>query len=77
MLKRIFANLLDQVIIFVISVLILLLAQVFMKGLGFKIVDAAAFLLIFYAVVNVFYYPICEGSKCAVTLGKKLLKIEA
>lgn len=76
MLKRIFANVLDQIIVFVVSVLLLLLLQVIMKAVGFKIVEPAAFLLIMYAIINVFYFPIIEGSKYGTTIGKRLLKLD-
>ncbi|SFU66382.1 RDD family protein [Clostridium sp. DSM 8431] len=76
MLKRLFANVLDEIIIFAISVLLLLAAEGIMKVIGFKIVDAAAFLLIIYAVINVLYFPLLEGGKYATTLGKRLLKLD-
>ena len=76
MLKRLFANVLDGIIIFAISVLLLLAAEGIMKVIVFKIVDASAFLLIIYAVINVLYFPLLEGGKYATTLGKRLLKLD-
>lgn len=76
MLKRLFANVLDEVIIFVVSVILLFIVEAIMKGIGFKIVDSAAFLLIIYAVVNVLYFPLLEGGKYATTLGKRLVKLD-
>lgn len=76
MLKRIFANVLDEIIIFAVSVVLLLLLQVIMKAIGFKIVEPATFLLIIYAIINVFYFPLLEGSGYATTIGKRLLKLD-
>lgn len=76
MLKRIFANVLDEVIIFAISAILYLLAQVIMKPLGFEIKQVGEFLLIIYAIINVLYFPILEGSSFATTIGKRLLKLD-
>lgn len=76
MLKRIFANVLDEVIIFAISAILCLLAQVIMKPLGFEIKQVGEFLLIIYAIINVLYFPILEGSSFATTIGKRLLKLD-
>ncbi|MBE6047876.1 MAG: RDD family protein [Clostridium sp.] len=76
MLKRIFANVLDEVIIFAISGILCLLAQVIMKPLGFEIKQVGEFLLIMYAIVYVLYFSILEGSSFATTIGKRLLKLD-
>lgn len=78
MLKRLFANLLDQVVVFGVSVGVFFLAQAIMKCFGFQMVASteAYFLVIFYGLLNLFYYPIFEGTKYGTTIGKRILKLD-
>jgi uncharacterized RDD family membrane protein YckC len=75
MIKRLFASLLDQMILFVCSVALLFLAQLILKGIGFKVNTPEIFLIIFYFVVNVLYFPILENGKHGTSLGKRILKV--
>lgn len=78
MLKRLFANLLDQMVVFGVSVGVFFLTQAIMKCFGFQMAAnfEAVFLIIFYGVLNIFYYPIFEGTKYGTTLGKRILKLD-
>ncbi|MBE6051407.1 MAG: RDD family protein [Clostridium sp.] len=78
MLKRLFANLLDQMVVFGVSVGVFFLTQAIMKGFGFQMVASteAYFLIIFYGVLNLIYYPIFEGTKYGTTIGKRILKLD-
>lgn len=72
MLKKLFANLLDQMIVMGCSVILLFVVQAIMKLIGFKIVMLEAVLLIIYFVLNLLYYPILESKS---TIGKRILKL--
>ena len=78
MLKRIFANLLDEAIIFAVSAILMFIIAKGMPLIGFQVKEAgyAQLLLIIYAIINVLYFPILEGSKYATTIGKRLLKLD-
>lgn len=75
MMKRLFANLLDQMILFVCSVALLFLAELILKVAGFKVNTPEIFLIVFYFVVNLLYLPIVESGKNGTSLGKRIIKI--
>lgn len=72
-MKRLFANLLDQMILFVCSVVLLFVAQFIFKIAGFKVNTPEIFLLIFYFIVNLLYLPILESGKNGTSLGKRII----
>lgn len=78
MLKRIFANLLDEAIIFAVSALLMFIIAKVMPVVGFQVKETgyAQLLLIIYAIINVLYFPVLEGSSYATTIGKRLLKLD-
>ncbi len=78
MLKRIFANVLDEAIIFAVSAILMFIIAKGMPLVGFQVKSTgyAQLLLIIYAIINVFYFPLLEGSGYATTIGKRLLKLD-
>ena len=78
MLKRIFANVLDEAVIFAVSALLMFIIAKGMPLVGFQVKESgyAQLLLIIYAIINVLYFPILEGSNYASTIGKRLLKLD-
>ena len=78
MLKRIFANLLDEAIIFAVTALLMFIIAKVMPVVGFQVKETgyAQLLLIIYAIINVLYFPVLEGSSYATTIGKRLLKLD-
>ena len=77
MIKKIFANLLDEMILFGVAAILLCLTDLILGAAGFKILQPAVFLTAYLFIANVFYFPIMENSKYATTLGKRILKIDA
>lgn len=76
MLKKIFAGILDEMIIFGVSALGLLLVEGILRIIGFTMVTTEIFLLINMFIVNALYFPILEGSKYGTTIGKRILKLD-
>ena len=76
MLKRIFGTLLDEMIIFGVSVLLVLISEPILNLFGFRIVESEVFLISYYFILNVLYFPILEGGKYGTTLGKRILKLD-
>ena len=78
MLKRIFANVLDEAVIFAVSAILMFIIAIGMPLVGFqvKVSGYAQLLLIIYAIINVLYFQILEGSNYATTIGKRLLKLD-
>lgn len=77
MIKKIFANLLDEMILFGVAAILLFLTDLIVGAAGFRIVQPEVFLTAYLFIGNVFYFPIMENSKYATTLGKRILKIDA
>lgn len=73
MIKKIFANLLDEMILFGVSTILLFLTDLILGAAGFKILQPAVFLTAYLFIANVFYFPIMEEST---TLGKRILKLD-
>ena len=73
MIKRIFANLLDEMILFGVAAILLFLTDLILGAAGFKILQPAVFLTAYLFIANVFYFPIMENST---TLGKRIMKID-
>ena len=76
MIKKIFANLLDEMILFGVAAILLCLTDLILGAAGFKILQPAVFLTAYLFIANVFYFPIMENSKYSTTLGKRILKID-
>ena len=76
MIKRIFANLLDEMILFGVAAILLFLTDLILGAAGFNILQPAVFLTAYLFIANVFYFPIMENSKYSTTLGKRILKID-
>ena len=79
MKKNMLVSLLDQVMVFVFSLIGLLGFALILRIAGFKMVSDAvpSFLLMIYFIVNVLYYPIMLGSKYNTTLANKMMESKA
>lgn len=75
MIKRLVANLFDELIVVGVSALILGLIILIMKVIGFKFTEIFLIAIIITLVVNLLYYPILEGTMKK-TIGKKIMNIE-
>jgi len=73
LIKKIFANLLDEMILFGVAAILLFLTDLILGAAGFKILQPAVFLAAYLFIANVFYFPIMEDS---ITLGKRIMKID-
>ena len=76
MKKHLFSSLLDEMIIFIISVVGLGLVELILRIIGFTMVTPSIFLLIIFFIANVLYYPLLESGKYNTTLGKRILKLD-
>ena len=74
-MKKLIANLIDQVIVFGGGALLLLLVSLIMKWIGFEFVSLIKMYIVAAAIVGVLYFPIVESSKLNATIGKKLLNV--
>jgi len=76
LIKKIFANLLDEMILFGVAAILLFLTDLILGAAGFNILQPAVFLTAYLFIANVFYFPIMENSKYSTTLGKRILKVD-
>ncbi|MDB2123081.1 MULTISPECIES: RDD family protein [Clostridium] len=76
MLKKIFAGVLDEMIIFGVSALGLLVVEGVLRIFGFTMVTTEIFLIINMFVINALYFPLLEGGKYGTTIGKRILKLD-
>jgi uncharacterized RDD family membrane protein YckC len=76
-MKRILANLVDQVIVFGASAALVGLSILILKVIGFVFAEGIKgyVYLITLAVVSLLYYPIVESTKLNKTVGKKAFGI--
>lgn len=74
MIKRLLANLFDEVLVVAISAVLLGVIILIMKLIGFRFTEPFYVAVIIAAVVNLLYYPITQG-KFNSTVGQKLLQI--
>ena len=74
-MKKLIANLIDQVIVFGGGALLLFLVSLIMKWIGFEFVSPIKMYIVAAAIVGVLYFPIVESSKLNATIGKKLLNV--
>jgi len=73
LIKKIFASLLDEMILFGVAVILWLLTGLILGAVGFRILQPGVFLTAYLFVANVFYFPIMEKST---TLGKRIIKLD-
>ena len=76
MLKKIFAGVLDEMIIFGVSALGLLVVEGVLRIFGFTMVTTEIFLIINMFIINALYFPLLEGGKYGTTIGKRILKLD-
>lgn len=76
-MKKLLANLIDQIIVFGGGILLLILVTLIMKWIGFEFTeDVRAYTyVVSAAIVGILYFPIVESSKLKTTIGKKLLNV--
>lgn len=74
---RIFAGVLDQAISLGVAALLMVIFDLILRLIGFKIVDTAyiTMLLVFFFIVNCLYSPIMEKVKDGRTFGKRIMNI--
>lgn len=75
MIKKICANLLDEMILSGVAVILLFVTKFILGAAGFRIMEPAVFLTAYLFISNVFYFPIMENSKGGTTLGRRALNI--
>lgn len=77
-MKKLFANIVDQIIVFGGAALLLVLVTLLLKLIGFEFVKGVLqyAYMVSIAVVAILYFPIVESTKLNTTIGKKLLGIE-
>ena len=76
MVKKIFAGVLDEMIIFGVSALGLLVVEGVLRIFGFTMVTTEIFLIINMFIINALYFPLLEGGKYGTTIGKRILKLD-
>lgn len=74
---RIFAKVLDEAISLGVASLLMVVFDLILRLIGFRIVDTAyvAMLFIFFFIVNCLYSPIMEKVKDGRTFGKRIMNI--
>lgn len=76
MIKKIFAGILDEMIIFGVSAVGLLVVEGVLRIFGFTMVTVDIFLTINLFIINALYFPLLEGGKYGTTIGKRILKLD-
>lgn len=76
MLNKIFAGILDEMIIFGVSALGLLVVEGVLRIFGFTMVTTEIFLIINMFIINALYFPLLESGKYGTTIGKRILKLD-
>ncbi|MBU5486868.1 RDD family protein [Clostridium sp. MSJ-8] len=74
-MKKLLANIIDQIIVFGVAILLLLLVSLVMKLIGFEFQKPIEAYIGSVAIVAILYYPIVEATALKTTLGKKLLNV--
>ncbi len=72
-IKKLLVGVIDQIIIFAASLLTLIVFDFLLKLIGLFVAEREPVFLIIYALLNVIYIPICEGTRLRKTIGKKIL----
>lgn len=75
MIKRLFANLVDEVAVLAISGILLGLGILILKVIGFSLTNPLYVALVIVAVIYLLYYPIIE-TILKKSLGKKIFKLD-
>ena len=67
------AQVIDQIIIILISLMIVFIFAAILSFAGYYIISVASVLLIAYIIINILYRPIMKASPLGETLGGKLI----
>ena len=73
LLRMLVAQVIDQIIIILISLMIVFIFAAILSFAGYYIISVASVLLIAYIIINIFYRPIMKASPLGETLGGKLI----
>ncbi|MDD6794010.1 MAG: hypothetical protein PUE01_01140 [Clostridiaceae bacterium] len=76
MKKDLWANLLDEMLLFGVSALLLIGFNAILNLCGYRIKEPGVFLTGFFFVINVLYFPIIQNGKYGTTIGKRILKLD-
>lgn len=72
-LRMLVAQVIDQIIIILISLMIVFIFAATLSFAGYYIISVASVLLIAYVIINILYRPIMKASPLGETLGGKLI----
>ncbi|CUO02124.1 MAG: hypothetical protein SO136_00395 [Sarcina ventriculi] len=73
LLRMLVAQVIDQIIIILISLMIVFIFAAILSFAGYYIISVASVLLIAYVIINILYRPIMKASPLGETLGGKLI----
>ena len=73
LLRMLVAQVIDQIIIILISLMIVFIFEAILSFAGYYIISVASVLLIAYIIINILYRPIMKASPLGETLGGKLI----
>ncbi len=73
LLRMLVAQVIDQIIIILISLMIIFIFAAILSFAGYYIISVASVLLIAYIIINILYRPIMKASPLGETLGGKLI----
>lgn len=73
LLRMLVAQVIDQIIIILISLMIVFIFAAILSFAGYYIMSVASVLLIAYIIINILYRPIMKASPLGETLGGKLI----
>lgn len=73
LLRMLVAQVIDQIIIILISLMIVFIFAAILSFAGYYIISVASVLLIAYIIINILYRPIMKASLLGETLGGKLI----
>ena len=73
LLRMLVAQVIDQIIIILISLMIVFIFAAILSFAGYYIISVASVLLIAYIIINILYRPIMKASPLGETLGGKLI----
>ena len=69
LLRMLVAQVIDQIIIILISLMIVFIFAAILSFAGYYIISVASVLLIAYIIINILYRPIMKASPLGETLG--------
>ena len=70
LLRMLVAQVIDQIIIILISLMIVFIFAAILSFAGYYIISVASVLLIAYVIINILYRPIMKASPLGETLGR-------